>query len=210
MLILLLALGLLAGCQTEKPEQTEETNIQELNMEPKEEYRFSFVYGGVQSSELLPEWDHTVSKEQTETLTVQTDIWTDPETGLRIIQETKIAHSYGATEWVLRLENTAQENTPLIQNLQIADFLWEMQHDGPLTVAYSKGTDIREDDFLFVEKKLRRYGNLTFSPNGGRSTSGDCMPYFNLITESGGTFFAVGWTGRWKASFERSRLYQIK
>lgn len=207
LLVVLLTIALMPACAEKAPAVTTETTGKEEIMEQTYHYRFSFFYGGKHSASLLPTWDHTVVKEQQNDLVVQTDIWTDPKTGLRIIQETKTSQTHASTEWVLWLENTSNEKTELIQELKVADFSSELdtQNNQKVTLAYSKGTDIREDDFLFVEKKLKTYGNLTFSPNGGRSSSGDCMPYFNLYTENGGWFYAIGWTGHWKASFERSK-----
>lgn len=98
-------------------------------MEQTYHYRFSFFYGGKHSDSLLPTWDHTVVKEQQNDLVVQTDTWTDPKTGLRIIQETKTSQSHAATEWVLWLENTSNENTELIISLGAIE--WYLRAEPP-------------------------------------------------------------------------------
>lgn len=188
----------LLGCQKET--QTE-WNFSETT---KETPMFSFLYGGQESKSILADWDYTQDSRQQDDCTLETSVWLDPQTGLQVTLETK-RWANGTAEWVARLENTGSHVSWLIKDFHIADFLIPFPGAGEdVYVSYSKGTDIRPDDFLFVDKKLSPYGKLTLSPSGGRSSSGDCMPYFNVHTETMGYVLAVGWTGQWEASFQRS------
>ena len=170
----------------------------------KEKQMFSFLYGSRESQSMLVDWTFTQESQKLEDYTLETSIWLDPKTGLQVTIETK-RYTNGAVEWVARLENTGENDSWLIKDFHIADFtipFADAKED--VYVSYSKGTDIRDDDFLLVNRKLSPYGKLTLSPNGGRSSSGDCMPYFNVHTEDTGYLLAVGWTGQWEAKFERS------
>lgn len=168
---------------------------------------FSFLYGSESSDTLLKNWDTDQTEELHPDYMLETSSWTDPQTGLRIVLETKRYSAHNALEWVAHIENTGIENSLLIENFQIADLLLDLgENTGDnVFVAHSKGTDIRVDDFLFLEKKLNPSRNLTFAPDGGRSSSGECMPYFNLHDGKNGYILSVGWTGQWQASFQRGR-----
>ncbi len=193
-----LAVSALPGCKQEDPQKIDlVTATQEVQM-------FSFTYGGQRSSEVLADWNFTRQTQQREGYLLETSEWLDPKTGLKVTAEAKRWHN-GTTEWVAHLENTGGNDSWLIQDFCIADILLPLaQTDGDVYVTYSKGTDVRADDFLTVDKKLLPYGRLTLSPSGGRSSSGACMPYFNVYGKDKGYLLAVGWTGQWKAALERS------
>lgn len=189
---------LLCGCG-ENPGPT--VNLAETK---KETQMFSFLYGGQESQSILVDWTFTQATQQLEGYTLETAAWLDPKTGLQVTAETK-RWPNGTAEWVARLENTGEHDSWLIQDFHIADVLLPFENaQEDVYVTYSKGTDIREDDFLTVDRKLTNYSKLILSPNGGRSSSGDCMPYFNVHAEAQGYVLAVGWTGQWEAKFERS------
>ncbi len=162
---------------------------------------FSFRYDGKDSSELIRNWTKRCAIEETESGTLQQISWTDPESRLRVTLDFFLYSASNAVEWVAHIENTGEKNTPMIENFQIADFNYQINDP---TLSFSKGTDIREDDFLFVQEPLRMYANRTFAPKDGRSSSGDCMPYFNLSSQDGGCFLAIGWSGQWETSFRRT------
>lgn len=166
---------------------------------------FSFQYGRQKSSEFLKDWNKEQTSKSAEGYTLCTTVYSDPDTGLKITLETKKYTQHKATEWVARLENTGSQNTPVIEDFYIADFRIGnfTKATDPLTVAYSKGSDVKADDFLFMEKTLSRFGSVRLSATGGRSTSCDCMPYFNLHTQTKGYLLAVGWTGQWQMVFKR-------
>lgn len=171
----------------------------ELEQTKKEEPMFSFSYGGRDFQEILTDWEFSVDTKEQESHTLETACWLDPQTGLKITVETKRWPS-GTAEWVARLENTGDSDTWLIKDFQIADFVIPLE--GDKTVTYSKGSDVRADDFLLVNHQLKMYSSLTLSPSGGRSSSGECMPYFNVHTQDAGFMVAIGWSGQWKAKFE--------
>ena len=175
-------------------------------LELQDEILFSFQYDRRNSSEFLDTWEKDRTEVSKEGYTLRTDTYLDPKTGLKITVETKFFTEHEALEWVARLENTGTEDTPIIYDLCIANFQVEGMTDStkPLTLNYSKGSDVKPDDFLLMEKSLGRFGTVHLTATGGRSTSCDSMPYFNLHSEDKGYFFAIGWTGQWAATFKRN------
>lgn len=166
---------------------------------------FSFTYGGKSSSELLASWDCTQKTTESGSIVTVETVWTDPDSGLRITC-TASEDETGVTEWVCRLKNTGSVNTPLIEDFRIADLELSVGGDyrDGMSVGFSRGSQVSDRDFLFSEQSLARLCSLRFAAADGRSTSGGCMPYFNLHGEGGGCIFAIGWTGQWEASFHRS------
>lgn len=178
----------------------------------EDEIRFSFQYDRKNSSEFLDDWNKERTEVKQEGYTLRTDTYLDPKTGLKITVETKFFTEHKAIEWVARLENTGKQDTPIISHLYIANFMVDGITDPnqPLTLNYSKGSDVKPDDFLLMEKNLPRFGTINLTATGGRSTSCDCMPYFNLHTENMGYFFAVGWTGQWATYFKRDSAGDVR
>ncbi len=188
---------MLAGC-------TEETIPTMNNLTTNQnEPMFSFTYGGREFRSLAKDWDFSSTTQKENAYTLETAVWLDPKTGLQITIETK-RWDDGTAEWVAHLENTGSSDSWLIADFQIADFTIPMEETQNVTLSYSKGTDIRADDFLLVDREIQTDDSVSLTPSGGRSSSGDCMPYFNLHTADAGYLIAIGWTGQWQAQFERT------
>ena len=177
------------------------TSIENILPDTELETLFSFRYDGKDSSEFIGKWTKQSTVNEADNGVSQQVSWTDPDSGLRVTLQLLLYYDSDAVEWSARVENTSDRNTPLVEKFQIADFDYRIEDPN---ISFSKGTDIRKDDFLFVKEPLRMYANRTFSPKDGRSTSGDCMPYFNLISQDEGLFVAIGWSGQWQASFKRT------
>ncbi len=192
-------LGLSVGCSRQ------EGGVPDVK-EDVQTYPISFVYGGRASEELLPLWAHSRSETEETDHRLITDIWQDPETGLCITVETKHYNDSDAREWVAAIEQRGESDSLILEDFHIADLVLPIGGGmtEKVTLAYSKGTDVKHDDFLFQEVPLNMYSNRTLKPSGGRSSSGDCMPYFNLHTQTQGYILAVGWTGQWQTSFRRT------
>lgn len=200
--VLLVALSLY-GCTPQTPAESTDDGVPVSTVNPAE--LFSFRYAGEASTDFLSEWLYEETTGETEAGQKQTCTWTDESTGLRVALELTHRQSEQAIEWVARLENTGSADTALIEALHIADFCLtdDLKPTETVKLCYSKGTDVSESDFLFQEEELPVGRIRAFQPSGGRSSSGDVMPYFNLCTETGGVLIAIGWTGQWQAVFER-------
>jgi len=173
--------------------------------EEKDTSLFSFQYDGKPSKDFIGKWKKKETQKHYENYLLLTIEYLDPNTGLSVALEIKNYKNGSVVEWVARLKNTGTRNTPIIENFYIADldFAVSSEAASQIVVNNSKGTDIRRNDFMYTEKRLNKMSTLRYSPSGGRSTSGDSMPYFNLNAQSQGYILAVGWTGKWMTTFKR-------
>lgn len=119
--------------------------------------------------------------------------------GLRI--ETQAYPDHAATEWQFRLRAPEAGESPLYENLKVADFEAAFPPDTQVRLHWSKGSHSEPGDFEPKANPLVIGDPFVLESFGGRSSDG-VMPYFNLAGEGGGLVVAIGWTGDWKASFE--------
>ena len=182
----------------------------------KNNKRFDFTYGGKPFSE------YACEVTQEETAQGVTTRYHLPD-GLVI---TNVAVKKGeAYEWVNWLENTADAPTPIISDLYDACVALPMPKEEPLawtafqplfdeiTTVYAPiGSTWRFDEFAaFPDRsELNRFhGHLpagtskTYATDGGRSSQKQA-PYFNVHKDGKGYIFAIGWTGQWNCTLERT------
>src|SRR6185436_4363230 len=169
-----------------------------------DEPRFSFIYGGVESKELLKRCVKTHSsstpKDKAGIKAIHDLRWRDERTGLEIACELKEFADFPAAEWVVRFKNTSNRPTPLLENIQALDMGWET-FDNP-TLHRNRGGNWflhGGDDFAPVADVLKQGTTVNMKSAGGRSSAG-WMPYFNLETVDSGLIGAIGWTGQWAFS----------
>ncbi|MBQ0150566.1 MAG: alpha-galactosidase [Bacteroidales bacterium] len=172
---------------------------------------FSFVYGGVPSSEFLTRWKFsgTGFKAGSPSAVVGTELsskaaytWTDRRTGLEVRCELTLFDDFNAAEWVLFFRNTGTEDTPVLSQIRTLDLTQCSRSAGDWQVFYSDGPYFGRADFQSRDTVLTPGGSRHLEPFGGRSSS-HTMPYFNVKTPSGGMVYALGWTGSWCADILR-------
>lgn len=170
----------------------------------------SFVLGGKSSIELFNSYQ-IIRKTSTDgTGVAQSDItYRDPCTGLECTIEIKEFKDVLAIEWVARLKNTGNVDTPIIEDIQAMDILWPCPKDVDSNIYYSKGSNGVIDDFMLQRRILPRSSTVKLAPDGGRSSSG-CLPFFNLQTGDKGIVIGIGWTGQWAIEFSRNMSESIR
>ncbi len=165
---------------------------------------FSFVYGGVPSSQLLSAWPRKVETKTAKGRTLYDVQWTDPKTGLKVAAAVTTFQRYQATEWVLNFENTGSQDTPILENVQALDAQLRTGYQRkPVVLRQITGDVCGEQSFLPVNTTLETGKPVTFAPVGGRS-SNNTFPFFNLQYGDEGLLTAIGWSGQWAARVERS------
>jgi alpha-galactosidase len=167
---------------------------------------FSFLYGGQPSAGLLADWTQSHANTDTATRRIHRAAWQDPKTGLRVTAEVTVFKPYAAVEWVLHFENTGAQDTPMLANLQALDTRVRTGYARkPLKLHQIIGDQVNERSFLPFETILEPgKPALAFRPVGGRS-SNHTFPFFNLqYGGDEGLMVAVGWSGQWAATLERS------
>lgn len=171
---------------------------------------FSFTYGGKPSAEILPAWkreirQRTIDANRRET--VQT--YTDPATGLEVRCVGVEYLDFPTVEWTVYLRNGASVKTPLIEDLQAADFGIHNASGGEYLLHHSVGSPCQPNDFQPLETVLAPGAEKLIAAKNGRPTSSD-MCYFNLAWKDGGVIAAAGWPGQWAASFRRDQAAGLR
>lgn len=164
---------------------------------------FSFTYDGRPVAELLAACafkheERTLDNERTQhTLT-----WNDSKTGLQVRCVSVAYADFPVVEWTVYLRNTAEADTPLIENIQALDARWERPDGEEFVLRGIKGDYCVPDSYEPYEMTLAPNTTHKFSPEGGRPTNKE-FPGYSLAMPGGGVIFAVGWPGQWATSFTR-------
>lgn len=110
---------------------------------------------------------------------------------------------FGATEWQVRL--IAGDKQPVtFRNSPSADFLLQFPETSEMRLHWNKGSHGEADDFHPLVSDFAVHPETTIESFGGRSSDG-AMPYFNVAGDAGGLILAIGWTGDWRATFQRQK-----
>lgn len=131
---------------------------------------------------------------------------------------------YDATEWVLYFENKSTENSGIISEINDCDLVLPLTiPQGPrngfrptddnvrvITMKgamdasfYYNGKDKQTaEEFSVINEYLDKKPSLSVSNISGRSSDGT-MPFFDVTANGEGYICAIGWTGSWKADFNK-------
>jgi alpha-galactosidase len=170
---------------------------------------FSFKYDGVSSESCLSAWPReTHSKELAARVMHQTE-WTDPQTGLKVSADCTVFKDFPAVEWVLRFENSGAKDSPMLQDVQALDVTLAARPEQKVILDQINGDDASERSFVPTERELARGQTVSLAPVGGRPSS-YTFPFFDMQEGSRGVFAAIGWTGQWAASLQRSETGEIR
>lgn len=171
---------------------------------------FSFLYDGIASKVLLPQWTLTQQSSTLDNRRTQHILtWSAPD-GLTVRCEAIEYIEVAAVEWVLYFSNHGTANTPIISDIQALDITFPLDAALPCCVRGAKGSICQRDDFAPLRYPLgpdiidpqcpwvRENAPLTLASQGGRSSCG-ALPFFNIDMGEHGVICAIGWTGDWAA-----------
>jgi alpha-galactosidase len=165
---------------------------------------FSFTYGGRPSAELLPTWERTVETRELEGKTEHGVTWTDPETGLAVVATVRTFAGYPAVDWVLSFENRGAADTPILEDVQALDTVVRTGNSKRAAVVHGLNGDVcGEPTFTPTVVNLEVGKSLHTAPAGGRP-SNSAWPFYNLEYLDEGLLTAIGWSGQWASSIERT------
>jgi alpha-galactosidase len=165
---------------------------------------FSFRYGSASSATFLKNWHRTVQTKETPTRRLYDVSWTDPETKLCARATVTVFQRYAAIEWLLEFENLGTQDAPLLADVQALDVQLRTGYARkPVQLHQLTGDVGSERSFLPVETEIEPGKTVALAPVGGRSSNG-AFPFFNVQYGDEGMMAAIGWSGQWRASFERS------
>ncbi len=167
---------------------------------------FSFSYGGRSSEVLLPTWDYSEKSESDEGLTRRIVSYRCPETGLLLECTITTFEDAPAVDWVFRLTNEGDADTPIIDSFLPLDSTFAAHAEDQFTLRWSNGDSCSPESFLPHDEPLPLETVRQFAPSGGRSSNGSgggALPFFNCLGPNNGWILAVGWSGQWAAEFVR-------
>jgi alpha-galactosidase len=187
---------------------------------------FSFLYGGMPSSCILPGWPEESATTVRDGVQVLTTIRRDPAAGLEIAMERLTFADSPAVEWVLRLTNRGTRDTPILSEIYPLDMTFRAEKpairrpstwntEAPLAdflVHSLRGGMAGPEDYQPSERALGEHGaqELLLSGAGGRSSNKE-MPFFNVQTGGDeGVIVAVGWSGQWHARFNVTAPHTLR
>ena len=129
----------------------------------------------------------------------------DPATGLVVRGEAIEYADFPAIEWVITLENTGAADTPILADIQPLDTRFPVDPEQRCWVHHARGSQFRLEDFepFATPLMLKVITELRLATTGGRSSDG-ALPFINLQMGEAGVMIAVGWTGDWAATLQRS------
>ncbi len=169
-----------------------------------EKLPYDFTVGGKPLSKNIADWDVSVGAES-ETGAVYSGgkttyiTLTHKSSGLKATVEATIYEDFATCDWTVYIENTAQENSPVVSNFYAVNTALTIEK---AELFYSKGSYDEPYDFALMQKSLSLIPK-TFTSYDGRPTD-NYLPYFNISGENCGVVFGVGWSGLWKADIAQS------
>lgn len=167
-------------------------------------YPFSFTYGQKSGDDILDSWkkESSIKKLDNDRAKI-INSWTDAETGLKITFEAIRFSDYPALDWVLYLENTGDQDTPIIKDLKSLDATLNspISNNSPYILHKTNGAPSNPTDFEVKTVILNKEKIETMGGGGGRSSNKD-FPFFKVESGNGSYIIAVGWSGQWQSDLE--------
>jgi alpha-galactosidase len=163
---------------------------------------FTLSYDGKPWRQLQPHWQYTrsepVSADGRERHVIS---WQEPDHKLQIICELTLFDDFPAIEWVLRLVNTADHDTPIVENIRPLDVKVVVPEQKSVTFHHALGSTGSAEDYAPINAVIDAGQGIAIP---GDKISQTFLPYFNLEWQDGGLIGAIGWTGQWALEVHRS------
>jgi len=160
----------------------------------------SLLYNGRPFSGSVATWEESHTSEDE----VTTYRYRDSQTGLVMTVPVRRFSDFPAWEWVVEFENGGDSDTPILEQILPLDLALSSTKEQAVKLHWSKGSQCEMDDFQPMTQSLAPDDTFILAPVGGRSSDG-VLPFMNLQYGDGGIVLAIGWTGQWSASFNRSQ-----
>ncbi len=166
-------------------------------------FPFSFTYGGKPSRELLKAWPcEEKSSELDQDRFKKTLTWKDPETKLKVAWESIYYKDFPAVDWILYFENTGQQDTAILEDIQSLDLNWNHTMPGSIPYRLQKLRGGVPHPTLLQPNTVNLHDGVTetIGSFSGRTSSSNA-PFFRLETGEGTFVFTLEWSGTWQGEF---------
>ncbi len=135
-----------------------------------------------------------------EPVEVRTQETFDEAGGLKITCETTTYADYPCCESVVWFENVSDVDSPNLKDVVAVDVLLPTGGDAKLTSGYGEESDPKRN-YLLETVPLTPGEPRSFTPREAYPSFG-AFPYFVVEGRERSYIVAIGWTGRWTATFE--------
>lgn len=193
-----------------------DTWAQENLFPPLKTPAFSFTYGGIRSTDIMPSWSRSVTQWAIDGNRTEHVInWKDPNNTLVVKCVAVEYHDYPVVEWTVYFRNPGTKDSPILGNIQGLDAFFQRKDNEEFVLNGIKGDFCAADSYQPFSLTLTTNAVKKLAPPAisGKSSDGpDGWPYYNLQMSGGGIIFAIGWPGQWASSLARdnARGLQIK
>ncbi|MHB9026419.1 MAG: alpha-galactosidase [Armatimonadota bacterium] len=192
--------------------------------------RFSVMVAGHPWSNDTTRAEQSIVRSDGVSVTITT--YCDPATGLVVEEERLVFPDSPAIEWVLRLRNEGESDTPLLSEILPLDMVIErpaasvtlplrtqftsaghyIQQKSDFVLHYMRGGVATTEDYQPLQQPLGESGAATFDFGAGSGRSSDpYLPFFNLqYDDAAGMIVAVGWSGQWHAWFDMEQPHALR
>jgi alpha-galactosidase len=179
---------------------------------------FSFLFGTKPAGEVLRDWKRSDGTRQLNAhRRERARNWRDEKSGLEVRLVAVEFEEFPVMEWTVWLKNAGAADTPIIENIQALDVMFEREPAGDFVLRGVRGDSCLPESFRPFALNLGPNAIKRCSPPvagdkvSGKSSDGpDGWPYWNVQQPGGGVILAVGWPGQWEATFARDREHGLR
>lgn len=168
---------------------------------------FSFVYNGKSSDTFITKWIYNAELVKSTNPKIDEYIFTYSDKKSCLIAKcfVSVYNEFQAVEWVLRFINNSNQNTPVIEQVNVVNQIFSYNNAGTFILHHAKGCTSERSDFMPLDDEMKIGERIYMTPDGGRSSGGNlAFPFFNIESPANeGIMVAVGWTGKWYADVQQ-------
>lgn len=162
---------------------------------------FSFRLDGKDSADLLPHWQVSRRTRELDAVRIERQLdYRDPVTGLDVRCVAVEYRDFPTVEWTVTLTNSGKTDSPLITDFRALDARLPVATVTPPALRFHTGTLVNRYDYEPHVEPLEVGSRRAFTPTEGRPCAG-AFPYFGVDWGNEGILEAIGWPGKWAASF---------
>lgn len=168
-----------------------------------EKLPISFTYNGKKYEGIIAEWNPSVERQLADSTVTAFVIRAMVDEILEVKVEVKEYRDYPVTEFAAFFTNMGDRDTGIVSDIRIAEGVIEggnpvfVHSNGDTCPPWLDCYEWRRESLVFGEAPISIY------PIDGTSCKG-AFPYMRLMFDGFGVNIAVGWTGKWVASAERT------
>ena len=124
---------------------------------------------------------------------------------IRMTFEMRLYHDFPVVEYTPYIENISSEDSGIISDISILDYMSDVENAGKLLIRYHRGSQARGSDFLPRQCELSEESGIHSLKLECRESRGSAnfLPFIGIDhDEMNGINLAIGWNGAWKCVAE--------